>query len=226
MNFNNYRPSLQLRIITLMTLVVLSILLIVGVSFSFIIINSVGNTVGNNALEFARFLAVMPSIQDALKSSDHSFHLKHLSEQYIKNSNGENVAIVIINQEGVRYSHPNKDLIGLHITGGDEGRSLNGEEYISTAVGISGESIRAFVPVKDLVTHEQLGVVAVGVFKQNFFETIKQNIYIVMIWLTIGLSVGIIGSFFLAKKIKGILYGFEPDEIARLFQEKKRCWKV
>jgi PAS domain S-box-containing protein len=161
----------------------------------------------------------MPAFQEGMKRPNPSPYLQDLAEHFRKMTNAK--FIVILNQKGIRYTHPNKELIGKHFTGGDEGPALNGEEYISKAVGISGPSIRAFAPITDPLLNEQLGVVVVGMFKQNIFQIVKQYIYPILLWLSVGLAVGIIGSVVLAKNIKRILHDFEPDEIAQLFRERE-----
>ncbi|MBP1933869.1 ATP-binding protein [Ammoniphilus resinae] len=212
-------PSLQLRISVIFIFVIILILLIIGFSFKQIVIKSVEYEVGNNAMEIAHFIALMPAVREGLKSNNPSFTLQPIVEVLQQRTHAK--FIVVINNQGIRYTHPNQDLIGKTITGGDEAPALKGEEYISKAVGVSGPSIRAFVPVIDPVLNEQLGVVVVGMFEKNIFTIAKQYVNPLLFWLIIALSFGILASILLARKIKAILHGLEPDEIAKLFQERE-----
>ncbi|GAB7386446.1 sensor histidine kinase [Bacillaceae bacterium] len=151
------------------------------------------------------------------RSRGNSSSLQKLAEYYREKTNAK--FIVILNQQGIRFSHPNPDLIGKHFTGGDEGAALAGKSYISKAVGISGPSIRAFVPVLDPATDRQLGVVVVGMFEQNIFRIVYRYFRPLLVSLIVALAAGIIGSLLLAKSIKQILHDLEPDEIAKLFRE-------
>jgi len=65
-----------------------------------------------------------------------------------------------------RYSHPLTDRLGQRFVGGDERAALEGETYISKAVGTLGLSIRAFVPILD-ENARQTGVVSVGLLLQD-----------------------------------------------------------
>ncbi|NYC31977.1 cache domain-containing protein [Clostridium saccharobutylicum] len=76
--------------------------------------------------------------------------------------------IVIMDMNGTRYSHPVKSNIGEKFEGGDEERVLkNGEQYISTAIGSLGVSVRAFTPIYD-ENNKQIGAVAVGMLYNKF----------------------------------------------------------
>jgi sensor histidine kinase regulating citrate/malate metabolism len=214
-----FHPSLQLRITGLVTLVVLLVLLIVGISFSKIVLNSIEYEVGHNALEIAHFVSVMPAVQKDLMDSNPADTLQPLIEHYQQKTNAK--FIVILNNNGIRYTHPNNELIGKMFTGGDEGPALKGAEYISKAKGVSGPSIRAFAPIIDPLDQRQLGVVVVGMYETNLFSIVKTYTASIIFWLLVGLAVGIVGSIILAKSIKNILHGLEPDQIARLFEERE-----
>lgn len=93
-----------------------------------------------------------------------------------------------------------------------------GNAHYSTETGILGEGIRYFSPVKNsdgTIT----GVVCVGLTLETIHKQVVTAQYNILIGLLLGLLVGILGAIFLAKKIKHILFGLEPREIAAKLEE-------
>jgi CitB family two-component system sensor histidine kinase MalK len=109
--------------------------------------------------------------------------------------------------------------VGKPFVGGDEGPVLQGQEHISTAKGTLGMSLRAFTPVFNS-EGKQVGAVAVGILMNTVQETVATSRSRTYLGIGFGLLVGIIGAVFLAKKIKKIMFGLEPAEIAKLLQER------
>ncbi|UOQ94773.1 DcuS/MalK family sensor histidine kinase [Halobacillus shinanisalinarum] len=129
--------------------------------------------------------------------------------------------VVVMDMNGIRQSHPEPDRIGKHFVGGDEGRVLQGEEYISSSTGTLGKSLRAFTPIYDQ-SQNQIGAVAVGISLQAVQDSIQQGHKSVIIGSIVGVLVGIIGAFLLADYIKNSLFGLEPHAIARIHEERNR----
>ncbi|MFQ3544666.1 DcuS/MalK family sensor histidine kinase [Halobacillus rhizosphaerae] len=129
--------------------------------------------------------------------------------------------VVVMDMNGIRKSHPEPDRIGNHFVGGDEKRVLQGDEYISRSKGTLGESLRAFTPIYNK-NHKQIGAVAVGISLQAVQSAIHQNQRQIFIGSIIGILVGIIGAFLLARYIKNSLFGLEPYAIARIHEERNQ----
>jgi two-component system CitB family sensor kinase len=111
-------------------------------------------------------------------------------------------------------------MIGKKFAGGDEYKVVKkGETYISEATGTLGKALRAFAPIYD-EENKEIGFVSVGTLNQSI-ETAKHTaiIYILLIGFG-GLGAGAIGAFLLANNIKNTLLGLEPEEIAKLYNEK------
>ena len=129
--------------------------------------------------------------------------------------------IIVVDKDGIRHSHPNPEMIGETFVGGDEHRvAEEGEAYLSEATGTLGMALRAFAPIYDANTQEEIGFVAVGTLTDSI-ESAKSTdlLYVILISLG-GLAVGIIGAFILSNNIKTILLGLEPEEISQLYTEK------
>ncbi len=127
--------------------------------------------------------------------------------------------IVLIDMQGTRVYHPEAWKIGGHIMGGDEGDSLKGRTYISSARGSFGFSLRAFRPIYD-EKGKQLGAVAVGIMSKDI-EANVARLSGPLLWLSVlSLAVGILLAVMLSRTIKKILFGLEPHQIARMLEER------
>ncbi|HHY27599.1 MAG TPA: sensor histidine kinase [Desulfitobacterium dehalogenans] len=187
-----------------------------------IIVNQISDKmekeIGHRAMAIARTVAQLSEVQENLSKPEGSKVIQPLAER-IRLATGVEY-IVIFNMEKIRYSHPYLDRIGTVFNDGDEELSLQRKEYLSQAVGVLGPSIRAFVPVLADEGTRQVGVIAVGILVPTIREiisTIKVELYSSIL---IGLILGGLGSFYLASNIKKNMFSLEPNEIARMLEER------
>ncbi|MFC0337105.1 two-component system, CitB family, sensor kinase/two-component system, CitB family, sensor histidine kinase MalK [Kushneria avicenniae] len=128
--------------------------------------------------------------------------------------------IVIINPQSIRLTHPNRQWIGHHFRGGDEGPALEGKRYASLALGTLGTSIRGFAPVRDSKGHI-IGAVSVGVTLSHLAPLRAASLKRLLFLFLAILLIGGLGSAWLARTIRRRLMGMEPDDIARLVAERR-----
>ncbi|MGE6629891.1 malate sensor histidine kinase MalK [Bacillus sp. NPDC077027] len=169
------------------------------------------------ALSTAKMVAEAPITVEALENESYSEALRKYTTSVQKITKTE--FVVIMDMNGIRKTHPNPQKIGKPFAGGDERPALNGKEHISTAAGTLGQSMRAFVPVynKD---GKQIGAVAVGITLQEIDLIIHQSLKPLYLVISISLLTGIVGALIVARKVKKIMFGLEPDEIATLLKER------
>lgn len=167
----------------------------------------------------ARFVASSPAVVNALDEpgsvpeDDLLRYLDSLAEVTQVNF------IVVMDMRAIRIYHPKRDRIGKKFVGGDEGRALAGEHYVSSARGTLGFSQRAFAPVltKD---GKQVGAVSVGVLSDSIKHLVSRISAPIQTVLAACLAMGLVLSILLANRIKKILHGLEPAEIATLLEER------
>jgi two-component system CitB family sensor kinase len=129
--------------------------------------------------------------------------------------------IVVMDMNGIRYSHPVKSNIGERFIGGDEARVLStGEQYVSTASGTLGVSVRAFAPIYD-DNNKQIGAVAVGMLYNKFDNEVYTKMYKFIPIVLMGLILGVSGAIALSYNIKKAIFGLEPEEIALILKQKE-----
>lgn len=215
------RPLLQLRarIILLVCAVVVVVLVVTG--------SLVARGMERRALATLTEKAVMVS-QMTAESEVVVAGLRHRRSQAEVQAFAERVRersqvdfVVVLNMNRIRLSHPNPAQIGAQFVGGDDLEVYRGLSYTSVAKGTLGQSLRAFTPVLDPADGAQVGAVAVGILMRGVDQTFVSVRKRVVVGILIGFAAGILGAVYLADRIKRILLGMEPAEIATLLQQRE-----
>lgn len=207
----------------------LTILIIIVVFISISIITffvaswmnkNIESTAKTNVMNVAEIVANSKPVIDALNKKDPNKEINPYINKQLKNLS-EIEYIIVVDNDGVRYSHPDEQKIGEKFVGGDENRVVKeGDRYFSEATGTLGKSLRAFSPIYDTESKEEIGFVCVGTLLQSIGQTKHMAILYIILTSLGAFTIGVIGAFLLAKNIKNSLLGLEPDEITRLYNEK------
>ena len=128
--------------------------------------------------------------------------------------------VVVLDMNRIRLSHPIPSKIGAQFVGGDDADVYRGLSYTSVAKGTLGLSLRAFTPVLNPDDGRQIGAVAVGVLVTGLDHTVVSVRKRMALGVLIGFAGGILGAMFVASRIKKILLGMEPAEIATMLQQR------
>ncbi len=216
------RRAKPMRIQTKITLLSFGLVFIaVLIGGTFLVESFVRDTeaeIGARAMAIARTLAQMEEIQNAVGKPGGAEVIQPIAERIRLATNVE--YIVIFDMQRIRYSHPVQQYIGQVFEGGDEYRALANHEYISRAEGVLGPSVRAFVPIKTNEGTKQVGVVVVGILTPTYYRMVFDVRMQLYLSLLAGLVVGLLGSVFLARNIKRTMFNMEPEEIARMLEER------
>ncbi len=211
------QARLQTRLMLTLIFVVLLQAIISG-SFTLHYIKVVlEDRIGDQALQLSRVVSALPQVRQGLINRDVD-QIQPLAESIREETDAR--FIVVGDLEGIRFSHPIVDRIGKKRVGGDNQRAIEKKEsYVSKAVGSLGPSMRGKSPILD-DRGEVIGVTSVGYMLDSVGETIsgyqKSVIMIVIASLFISVLVGMA----ISEHFKRILFGLEPEEIARLFEER------
>lgn len=213
------RVNLQWKITFLTFGVVLASILFAGFLLAWKTKADFQNELGERALAIGRTVAQSSLIINSVGKPGGEKVIQPLAEKIRLATNVD--YIVVLDMDHKRYSHPVTNRIGNRFAGGDEGPAFADTEYISQARGVLGESVRAFVPIKDQDSTVQIGVVVVGILtpslKEILFE-MKVGIYSSLLF---GLMLGAGGAVALARTIKKAILGLEPEEIATLVEQRE-----
>lgn len=212
------RPlKIRTQIFCLAALVSLLSLLAVGGVIARSVAQRFEIQLGERAMGIAQSVARIPAIQQSLGRPGGESVIQPIADG-IRQATGVRF-IVVVDMDDIRYSHPVPERIGKHAVGGDHERVLQGESYLSEAVGTLGPSLRALVPIYH--EGEQVGAVSVGVLQVSI-RAILAGIYRHMAGaLSLGLAISLVGAALLAWNIKKATRGLEPHEIARALKERE-----
>jgi two-component system CitB family sensor kinase len=205
----------------IMLLTIVVIMAVIGVISNFamkMVRDKVNAKNENYLLDTAEAVASVPLIEDELEKGVNNFKIQTFTEKL--NLKMKVNFIVVIDMNGIRYSHPLRQYIGMPFEGGDDKRVLeSGESYISEGLGRIGYSVRAFAPVyKEGI---QVGAVCVGILKTDWKQEATSFMYKLIPYIGLAFIIGVIGAYALSNNIKKTIFGLEPKEIALLVEERK-----
>ena len=213
------RPMKLNTLVTLMVCAIIgSVLLVVFALYSVQITRATRDDVKDTALGIARTLADSPEIKRGLMESPQAGIIQPIAQAVTKRN--DLLFTVVTDLRGIRYSHPNEALLGLHFIGDDLTPALEGKENVSVNRGALAEALRVFTPVYD-DRHDQIGVVVVGISLNKVEDQIARgrlNAVWTILFSVLMSSVAIWG---LVRVLKRILFGLEPYEISALFEQRQ-----
>jgi two-component system CitB family sensor kinase len=209
-----------MRLHTKLMLGICTLIILMGGIFEVIFINILENNLkqetGEKALAVAQTISLLPEIKQAFRTDHPSVIIQPIAERIRRQIDAE--FIVIGDENETRLSHPNPDLIGKKMVGGDNGEVWDGKSIITESTGTLGPSIRGKSPI--IANEKVIGVVSVGYLQDDIekeVSSIQRKIVLIISFILIG---GLLVAFFISFNIKKAILGLEPKEIAWMFQEK------
>jgi two-component system CitB family sensor kinase len=125
--------------------------------------------------------------------------------------------VVVTNASGVRYSHPNRSLIGRRVST-DPSEALAGRELVAIQRGTLGDSARGKVPLR-AENGAVVGEVSVGISIVELNTNMAELALLLALIAGAALAVGVLGAITLARRLRRITLGLEPEEMADLLRE-------
>lgn len=187
----------------------------------FLISTTINNNVEENledkAVIISEIVAKSRIVKNGLQNEANAGAIQAYANEIQEASNV--LFVVVMDMNGIRKSHPIPDRIGGKFSTEDHKDVLKGKHYVSISKGTMGNSLKAFSPIYN-DENVQIGAVAVGISLEKVEEALWQVRKKIMIGTIIGILVGIIGAYFVARYIKRILFGLEPLAIAKIHEER------
>lgn len=177
------------------------------------------------ALAVAQAFAAMPSIREAMvRRSPADRRLIQALAEDVRHKTGASY-IVVIDRNGVRYSHPDPKLIGQRIS--EPVVALDGRIHLGIDHGNLGTSANAKVPLcapgspacrpGSMI----VGEVSAGIEETAISNQLRRELPWLLFFFACALAIGVAGSLVLARRLKRSTFGLELDEIAALVQERE-----
>ncbi|MGU3413325.1 sensor histidine kinase [Enterobacteriaceae bacterium C34A] len=215
-------PKRRMKLSTLVTLMVCSVVGAVLLLTCALWLGQIGNAtrdgVKETALAVARTLADSPEVKRGLLQSPQNNSIMPLA-QAVKERN-DLLFAVVTDMRGIRYSHPDKAVIGQPFIGEDLRPALSGKENVSINHGVLAEALRVFTPVYD-DHHKQIGVVVIGISLSKVDEQTSRSRWSVIWSALFSVIIASIGIYGLVWVLKRELLGLEPSELSSLFQQRQ-----
>ncbi|MFZ4453307.1 ATP-binding protein [Salibacterium aidingense] len=216
--------SIQTKIIILIFTLLTFVTVVLSGFFAYLESQDIEDTLGDKALSTATYVAGSPVVREAFASENPSSVLQPYAERIREQSGAE--FVVIGDENGIRYAHPDEWKIGEHMVGGDNARALeNGESYISQAEGTLGPSLRGKTPVRN-DAGDIVGIISVGFLIEDLRATVVQRLGILGLLALFAIGIGTVGAVFLSRSIKKDMYGLEPFQIANLYEVRQATLKA
>ncbi|GLY65376.1 ATP-binding protein [Amycolatopsis taiwanensis] len=171
---------------------------------------------GQRALGIAMTVAQMPMVQDALVAGDPGHTIDPMAEQ-VRRTTGA-AYVVVTDRTGLRYSHPNPDLIGQRLE--EPVAALDGRGHTGIDNGSLGRSANGRAPLLG-PDGAVAGQVSVGILEEQVSSELMGRILWVLLYSALALAIGVGASWLLAHRIKRATFDLELSEIVALLQERE-----
>jgi two-component system CitB family sensor kinase len=125
--------------------------------------------------------------------------------------------VVITDDAGIRYSHPNRSLVGQRVST-DPSEALAGRELVAIQRGTLGDSARGKVPLR-ADDGRVVGEVSVGISTVELNARMRELALLLVLIAAAALAVGVLGALTLAHRLRRTTLGLEPEEMADLLRE-------
>ncbi|MDT8860856.1 DcuS/MalK family sensor histidine kinase [Alkalihalobacillus sp. MEB130] len=211
------KVPLRTKIIFLTCTVVIVALLVNNFLTSKSIEKATIQNIEEKASTISKMVALSPVVIQTLSNNEDTTYLQEYVEELREATNV--LFIVILNMDRIRITHPLSEMIGEKFVGGDEEIVFEGVESLSIAEGTLGYSLRYFTPIFD-DNGVQIGAAVAGFLLEDVETAIYENRIILFIGTFLSLLIGVLGAVFLSNKIKNILFGMEPPQVAKLLEER------
>jgi sensor histidine kinase regulating citrate/malate metabolism len=157
-------------------------------------------------------VADSPAVVRAARSANPSAALQPYAEKVRKDTG---VAFVtIMNPQGIRWTHPDKSLIGKHFLG-HIGQAQRGETFTETYTGTLGPSVRVVTPVKD--GGKITALVSVGITVDTISHQVRGQLTALVGVALAALAVGGLGTYVANRRLRRHTHGMAATELSRMY---------
>jgi two-component system, CitB family, sensor kinase len=202
----------------LLQVAVVLVTVFVGTFISFqIITKQVDQEYERRALAIGHAVAEMPDVLEAFDLAQPSTVIQPLAEAIRKGTGAS--FVVVANQDGIRYSHPNPARIGERVST-DPSQALSGEDFVGIEVGTLGRSVRGKVPIRG-PDGQVMGIVSVGFLEDAVNTSLAASVPILALSAFLAFGLGLSGSLLIARRLRRQTFGLGPGEIGSMLEERE-----
>ncbi|WP_189885741.1 SpoIIE family protein phosphatase/ATP-binding protein [Streptomyces xantholiticus] len=168
----------------------------------------------NRSVAVAETFANSPGIEEALRSPDPTAVLQPSAEAARMRSGVD--FIVVLDIEGIRYTHPLQDRIGKKFVG-DLSHARSGEVYTERITGTIGPLVQAIVPITSN-NGTVIGMVSAGITIERVSGVVEEQFP-----LLFGAAGGVLllatgGTALVSRRLRRQTHGLGPAEMTRMYE--------
>ncbi|OIJ68978.1 histidine kinase [Streptomyces mangrovisoli] len=168
----------------------------------------------NRSMAVAQTFANSPGIVAALRSPDPTAILQPSAEAARKKAKVD--FIVVLNTDGIRYTHPKPDRIGKKFVG-TIGPALRGGTVTEEVNGTIGRLVQVVVPVED--SHGKVvGLVSSGITTAHVGTTLGHQLPLLLGSAAAALVLATAGTALVSRRLLRQTHGLGPDEMTRMYE--------
>ncbi|MFD4139303.1 SpoIIE family protein phosphatase [Streptomyces sp. NPDC058572] len=172
----------------------------------------------NRSIAVASSFARSPGLAKALDSPDPAKVLQPITELARKEAGVD--FIVIMDTEGIRYTHPIPDRIGKRFVGTIE-PSLQGRVYTESVHGPLGHEVQAIVPAYDPAGDRRgklIALVSAGLKVENVTSVVDRNLPIIVGAGAVALALATGGTALITRRLRRQTHRLGPAEMTRMYE--------
>ncbi|MGW9157987.1 PAS domain-containing protein [Microbacterium sp. NPDC055665] len=211
------KMTLRVQLLLLQALIVFLVTLATGIVAGAFQEQALREAYKDRMQAVAQSVAALPTVLDAFDDPEPSTTIQPIAEVIREAS--DLAYVVVADEDGIRYSHPNPDRIGEEVST-DPSIPLSGEIFVGTQTGTLGTSWRVKVPIRDddgIV----IGTASVGILESELNEEFTANLAWLISAMLAAAVFGVFGSAWVTSIIRRRIYGLEPHQIAALVKNQE-----
>ncbi|WP_330177237.1 SpoIIE family protein phosphatase [Streptomyces sp. NBC_01498] len=168
----------------------------------------------NRSVAVAETFANSPGIQAALKNPNPAEVLRRPAERARERSGVD--FIVVLNTDGIRYTHPIPDRVGKKFVGDIE-PALHGHVITQKLTGTIGPVIQAVVPVTD-ARGKVVGLVSAGITIERVGNVVEDQFPLLFGSAGAVLLITMGGTALVSRRLRRQTHGLGPAEMTRMYE--------
>jgi len=209
--------TLRVQLLVLQALIVFLVTLATGIVAGAFQEQALREAYKDRMQAVAQSIAALPVVLEAFDDVEPSKTIQPVAEVIREAS--DLAYVVVANEDGIRYSHPNPQRIGEKVST-DPSIPLSGEVYVGTQTGTLGTSWRVKVPIRD-DRDEVIGTASVGILETELSEEFAGNLTWLISAMLAAAVLGVFGSAWVTSVIRRRIYRLEPHQIAALVKNQE-----
>ncbi len=168
----------------------------------------------NRSLAVAEAFANAPGTREALSASDPTAVLQPRAEAARVRSKVD--FVVVMNTDGIRYTHPERDRIGKKFVG-TLGPALAGRSFTEDITGTIGPLVQAVVPVK-ADDGSVVGLVSAGITTEKVGGVGDRQLPLLLAAAAAALVLALGGTALVSRRLLHQTHGLGPFEMTRMYE--------